>query len=297
MFFLAIIAIFEIQSYANSHMTKYLNLTEKFIAFNDSILSVVDFTYKYPDNNKVIYEVIRVINSTPIFLELHLDRLFNSIKLMGLIAPERSFITKKIIDLLKANPVTENNIRISLIYSPYSKPDLLIYFIPSTYPTDSQKMNGIKIKTINAYRDNPNAKIENTNLRANADAIIKETGCYDVLLVNKDGYITEGSRSNVIFIKNNYLISAPLKMILEGVTRQVVVNAAKEIGIQVKEEFITVDEISLFDGAILTGTSPGILPIASIDNHKYRIELPLIISLIKQYNDAVARDISNFKVL
>ncbi|NOU18666.1 MAG: aminotransferase class IV [Bacteroidales bacterium] len=277
-------------------MANHLNLTEKFIAFNESILSVVDFNYTYSDSDKVIYEVIRVINSTPIFLELHLDRLFNSIKLMGLYAPERGVITRKITELLKANPVAENNIRISLVYNSNSKPDLLIYFIPSTYPTESQKTNGIKIKFLNANRDNPNAKIENINLRANANAIIKETGCYDVLLINKDGYITEGSRSNVIFIKNNYLISAPLKMILNGVTRQVVVNAAKEIGIQVKEELITADEISSFDGAILTGTSPGILPIASIDNHIYRVELPLIISLTKQYYNAVARDISNFKV-
>lgn len=277
-------------------MINHLNLTEKFIAFNESIQSVVDFNYTYSDSDKVIYEVIRVINSTPVFLELHLNRLFNSIKLMGLVAPERSFITKKIIDLLKANPITENNIRISLVYNSHSKPDLLIYFIPSTYPNDYQKTNGIKIKTLKANRDNPNAKIENINLRANANAIIKETGCYDVLLINKDGYITEGSRSNVMFIKNNYLISAPLKMILSGISRQVVINAAKDIGIQVKEELITADEISSFDGAILTGTSPGILPIASIDNHIYKVELPLIISLTKQYYNAVARDISNFKV-
>ncbi len=277
-------------------MTKPINLIEKYFAINDLIQPVSNFSYSYTSTAKILYEVIRVKNSIPIFLEFHLDRLFKSINLMGVIAPKKNTIKAMIVELLRINPIEENNFRISLVYDLSTKPDLLIYFIHSSYPSENHKANGIVVKTLKAYRDNPNIKIENSDLREKADRIISKTGCYEVLLANNDGYITEGSRSNVFFVKGDTIITPPIEKVLGGITRQILLTISKDLRIPVIEKLIAIDNLSTFDGAAITGTSPGILPIASIDNLNFNVKLPLIHSLIDRYNNAIETDILTYKV-
>jgi len=157
-------------------------------------------------------------------------------------------------------------------------------------------VNGIVVKTLNAYRDNPNIKIENSDLREKADRIISKTGCYEVLLANNDGYITEGSRSNVFFFKEDSILTPPIETVLGGITRQILLTISKDLRVPVIEKLIALDNLSAFDGAAITGTSPGILPIASIDNQKFNVKLPLINSLIDRYNNAVEKDILTYNV-
>jgi branched-chain amino acid aminotransferase len=200
-----------------------------------------------------------------------------------------------ITDLLNMNPILENNIRISLVYSTPTTFDILIYFIPSSYPTQTQRENGVKLRTLNANRNNPNAKVENPTLREEADKIINDLGCYEVLLVNSKGFITEGSRSNLFLIKDNTLYTPPLNMVLGGITRQVVLNISASLKISLKEEPIPIDRLTEFDCAFLTGTSPGLLPISLIDDHRFRLNTPILHQLINEYNNAIAMDIANLK--
>lgn len=272
-----------------------IKLVEDYFVINGSIKPISEFSYKYSENNKIIYEVIRVKNSTPIFFEQHLTRLFNSTKILGITSPSKDSIKKMFFDLLSINPVKENNIRLSLVYTSSSNFDILIYFIPSTYPTQTQMVNGVNLKTLNTYRENPNVKIENEWLRSYTDKIIRESGCYEVLLIDKDGFVTEGSRSNIFFFRNNELFTPPLETILGGITRQVVLNFSKDMGINTKEERISIDRIKEFDGAFLTGTSPGVLPIAQIESIQYKVNQAFQIKLTETYNKIVLNDISNFK--
>jgi len=277
-------------------MTNKIHLTEKYLVFNGSIQLVAELYYDYSSSAKVLYEVVRVKESTPIFLDRHLDRLWNSLSVLKLMGPTRSVIVSNIKELLLKNPVVENNIRISLVYDLSILPNILIYFIPSTYPTIDQRETGVVVKRLDELRSNPSVKIENSTLREKADKFISVAGCYEVLLVNQEGYATEGSRSNIFFVKDNTLITPPLDMVLGGVTRQVLINIAKENNIPVKEELITINSLSLFDGAILTGTSPGIIPIAAIDDSKLTVSLPLIDTLIELYNREVNNDILRFNL-
>ncbi len=276
-------------------MDKKITLVENYYVINGTITPIGDFSYNFSNSSKIIYEVIRVRNSTPIFFEQHLNRLIKSVELLGLVQPNKDMIEWMIVDLLRINPVEENNIRISLVYGSSKSPDLLVYFIPSSYPTQYQRDNGVELKTLKANRDNPNAKVEDANLRENADKIIKESGCYEVLLVNSNDFITEGSRSNIFFIKDDALFSPPIDLVLRGITRQVVINISKKLEIPFKEELVSIDRLTEFDGAFLTGTSPGILPISIIDEVNYTVKSPILQKLIEVYNNAIANDISNFK--
>lgn len=276
-------------------MERHIELIEKYYVLNSSVLPVEGFSYNYSAEIKILYEVIRVKDSTPIFFDKHLERLWKSIKLSGLSFPDKKLLTKMFLELLRLNPVVENNIRISLVYQSESIPDLLIYFIPSTYPSPEQLANGVLVKTINASRENPNIKIENKELRVKADEMIKSTGCYEVVLVGNNGLIAEGSRSNLFFIKDKMLITPPIGMVLGGITRQMVINLCSKLGITVKEEKISAESLANFDAAFITGTSPSVLPIKSIDEYRFNVSLSTIKSLIVAYNELVNDDIMSFR--
>ena len=277
-------------------MEKLINLVENYFVKNEAVLPTVEFHYNFKENYKILYEVIRVKKSSPIFFNQHLERLEKSVNLLEFFSPDIEKIRRMVVELIKANPVTEKNIRISLVYNNTSStPDLLIYFIPSVYPSSSQRKSGVIVKTLLALRENPNAKVENKTLRIEADRIIKEIGCYEVLLVNNDGFITEGSRSNVFFLKNESIITPPLNMVLGGITRQIVIELTREVNIPIIETTVKIDEINKFDGAFITGTSPGLLPISKIDDICFDVKSVLLNKLTAAYEAAIKDSILKFK--
>jgi len=275
-------------------MDSKIQLAEHFFILNGQIIRTNSFAYEFPAEAKIVYEVIRVKNSTPLFFEHHMERLMNSIRILNFELPQLQTLKEQVKNLLLKNPITENNLRISLIYRNACTYDTLIYFIPSTYPTEIQKREGVEVKLLKANRDNPNAKVENKTLRENADRIIAESGCYEVLLVNNEGFITEGSRSNVFFIKDNIFYTAPLSMVLGGITLLVVIEIIHKLGLSLVETPINSEQINEFDGAFITGTSPSILPIAKIDDLSYNTNHRITELLVSNYNRRIQDDIHNW---
>jgi branched-chain amino acid aminotransferase len=99
---------------------------------------------------------------------------------------------------------------------------------------------------------------------------------YEAILVNEMDQITEGSRSNIFFVKNDKLITAPDNLILNGITRKYVIQICKENKIDVVFECVRASEIRNYDAAIMTGTSPMVLPYSCINEVSFSIKLPVI---------------------
>lgn len=276
-------------------MNNQNELVERFFVLNGSIYPIHDYNYTYPNGCKVLYEVIRVKESSPLFFEWHLNRLYESVKLLEFDLPDKETLIKIFLDLLVSNPIKENNVKISLVYSSKSNPDILINFVPSKYPTEIQLHSGVEMRTVNATRDNPNIKIQNIDLREKTDSIIKYTGCYEVLLANNEGKVTEGSRSNIFFIKGKTVLTPPVGMVLNGITRQLVIQICNEHEIPLEEELIPVDKLSYYSSAFITGTSPGILPVNSIDYIKFMTQSSIVKDITERYNQIIKNDIQNWK--
>jgi len=103
-------------------------------------------------------------------------------------------------------------------------------------------------------------------IREGANKMIADQKLYEVLLVNRDNLITEGSRSNVFFVKDNVFYTAPASSVLVGVTRKKVIECLYKLEYMLVEEAVISSEIGNYDAVFLTGTSPGILPVQSIGN-------------------------------
>ena len=183
--------------------------------------------------DKIIYEVLRIINGKAIFLEAHLNRMKNSFKLIDeeyTLSYEK--INAKINDLIKTENKYEGNIKIT--YG-ISEKILKIFFVEHEYPCDEMYQNGVETILYFGERENPNAKIVNENFREKINIEIKNKNVYEAILVNKNGYITEGSRSNIFMIKDNELLTSPIKAVLPGVTRGEIINIAEKLKIRLKE--------------------------------------------------------------
>ena len=252
---------------------------------NEELHPVAQFDTKYLQSGN-FYEVIRVSDNIPLFLEDHLERFRNSIKEKQLIDFAFSFNYRKIInELALHNKKSTGNIKILLTKT--NKPELCIYFIAHSYPTTEQYSNGVKLTFLKAERNNPEIKAVNLDLRQKAEEILKSSGYYEIILVNNEGYITEGHKSNFFLIKGNCVYSAPSELILAGITRKYVLALCKKNNFNYCESKISETDLNNFESAFITGTSPKILPVHNINNIPFDVKNSILRRLMEDYDKII----------
>jgi len=264
-----------------------------FFIINDEEKNIEAFDDNLVLSGKSLYEVIRVINGVPLFLENHLQRLFNSAEITNL-KIDYSFedIKAVIIKLIEINKVNEGNIKIVFNFKENHKDDsnFYAYFVKHSYPLAEQYKIGVPVILYHGERNNPNAKVINTDFRAKVDAEIAENNVFEAILVDRDGNITEGSKSNIFMVKGNQVITAPLEAVLPGITREVIIDLCRELEIEVKEEKIHFENIKELEGLFISGTSPKVLPICKVDNIGFDSSAnKTILSIMEAYNKRIEK--------
>jgi branched-chain amino acid aminotransferase len=159
----------------------------------------------------------------------------------------------------------------------------LVYFIEPGYPSESQYKKGVKGILFFAERKDPESKVINHKLRSSIYYKLIHEGGYEALLVNKNNYITEGSRSNIFFLKGETLVTAPDNLVLSGITRKHILEICRENNMKVELECVKVDDISEYDAVFMTGTSPMVLPFYCVEKNIFNIRPSLIEKLRKLY--------------
>jgi len=236
-----------------------------------------------------------MVKGSPVFFDDHMERLTLSAKLQKkrMIADIQA-IRKDIINLTKADRKKEVNLKIVFNYKK-DEENYLIYFIEPMYPSDEQYARGVKGILFYAERKEPGSKVINHKLRSSIFHKLILDGAYEALLVNEKGQITEGSRSNIFFLKNNSLVTAPDEMILNGITRKHILDICRENNIKVRIACVRADRISGYEAVFMTGTSPLVLPFSSIDNKSFNVRIPLITKLRNLYLIKAEESIKRFR--
>lgn len=268
-----------------------------YFMLNDELISAADFNIHYHPGKEYIYEVFRVQEGIPLFIEHHLQRLKETLRLNSVdfdFLPE--VMLKSILKVINANPPGSGNIKIVYYLGHQRSPNLFIYFVEHSYPTKEEQICGVEVALLFAERKNPNAKVMDTFLRAQTDEWKVKTNVYEVLLVTHKGFITEGSRSNVFFIKDNYLITAPSNTVLEGITRKQIIEICNENNIAVEEKLVNYKKLNEFDALFLSGTSRRVLPINKVDEVTFETNHPLLKKLNLLFEEKVKLYIEEFKI-
>lgn len=239
------------------------------------------------------YEVIRIINRKPLFLSDHFARFENTLASVDSnIKVENIQFGNMLYKCITDNNIENGNIKVEAIYDSDSKTmEYICHEIPHHYPTAEQYKMGVPTKTFAYERQNPHNKIWNQNLRDTVDKFIADNNIFEAVYVNSHNKITEGTRSNIFFINGNKLISAQEKDILKGVTRKYIIDTAKRNGFVYEEKNIDLSEISSFDAAFISGTSPKILPISSINEVKYNVDNEKLRMLMQKFNEVINQNI------
>lgn len=270
-------------------------IIEKYFILNGSILPVEEIEKGNAGDSKSIYEVIRVMSGVPLFLEKHMDRLEASANLIGCsLGKTASKISADIHKLIEVNGKPEKNIKIVVYNLEGPEINYRISFIKSSYPEPQDYERGIHTILFEAERKNPNAKIINQSFKEAVAAELEKSHAYEALLVNKNGEITEGSRSNVFFIKGDKVYTSPKGSVLIGITRSSVFELCKSLSIEIIEKPISTAFLEDIDGLFISGTSPKLLPVKSIGNTSYdSSHNPVIRKLMRAYDEMIEKYISH----
>ncbi len=228
--------------------------------------------YKRADGNTYVFR-----------LREHVDRLFDTCKLT-LLAPKftREDVMKACADLLRANAMEDGYLRPMVymgdgamgIYAPNNAcRTSVIAWKWGAYLGEEALKTGIRTKISSFARHHINislAKAKMAGQYTNSVLAKREAkfGGYDeAIMLDANGYVSEGSGENIFIVKKGVLYTPDLSSsILEGITRDTVMQLARELGIEVKETRITRDQLWLADEVFFTGTAAEVTPVREVDN-------------------------------
>jgi branched-chain amino acid aminotransferase len=267
---------------------------KKFI-LNGNLESADSFDNSLVYEGDSVYEVIRMVRNSPVFFSDHMERLESSVRIQKRqMLADASVLKRDIINLTKSEKRKEINLKIVFNYNQESL-NYLAYFIAPIYPSEEQYRKGVKGILFYAERKDPGSKVINHKLRSSIFHKLILEGGYEALLVNENGEITEGSRSNIFFLRNDTLVTAPDNMILCGITRKHILDICSENNITIRFECIRADRISEYEAVFMTGTSPMVLPFSSVDDKVFNVRIPLIEKLRKLYIIKAEESIRHFR--
>lgn len=235
-----------------------------------------------------VFEGVRAYKAekgTAIFrLQEHTDRLFRSAHILAMPMP----FDKETINEAQRAAVRENNLE-----SAYIRPmcfygsegmglradNLKVHVMVAAWSWGSYlgaegMEKGIRIRTSSFTRHHVNITMckakANGNYMNSMLALQEALSCgYDeAMLLDNEGYVTEGSGENIFIIRDGVLYTPDLTSALDGITRGTIFQLAEEIGIEIREKRITRDEVYIADEAFFTGTAAEVTPIREVDNRQ-----------------------------
>ena len=214
-----------------------------------------------------VYSNIKVTQGKMFLPELEIEKLFESADALGI---RHNFTKHKIIDfskiLIKEDNLKDALLRVLLIgQEKDAEPLLFIFPVGLTFYPDKYYNAGVKLVTYEGERFMPVSKSKNLLLNYLAYREAEKNNAIDALLVDKDKYIREGTRTSFFVVEGSDLIMPPREKVLEGVTRKIISEIARKI-MDVKEEDIPLGRIKEYDEHFVTGTSIKVMPVRQIDN-------------------------------
>ena len=256
----------------------------RFFRKNFHTYTAKEFRDPFSSGSFCIYEVVRTDDGIPLFMEDHVERLQKSFAVAGKKARiDFGTLVDEILTLIELNGIKDGLIRIVYCFTGESA-DVMLFNSRVKFPASEDYKKGVVCELMHAERKAPEAKIYIPEVREKANSIIRSRKVYETFLVNSENKITEGSRSNVFFIKNNGITTAPSKDVLNGITRQKVIGIIGKLGISLRYRLTSIEQLQEAEAVFITGTTPKVLPVRRIGNYAFYPQHPLTYGILEEYN-------------
>ena len=272
----------------------------------DAKVSVFDSGFMLGDG---VWEGLRVHNGRIAFLDRHLDRLYRGAKAIAMdIGISRETLTARLYAALAANGMTGSGVHIRLMVTrgarstPYQDPRVVvspatIVIIPEWKdPVPETATRMLKLFTVHVRRGYPDVQDPKLNSHSKLNCITAciqatEAGADEALMLDPHGFVATCNSTHFFIVRKGEVWTSSGDYCLDGITRGMVIEVAREAGIAVHERNFSLTEVYGADEAFTTGTFAGLVPVGSVDGRVLGTERgPLVERLQQLYLARLHRD-------
>jgi branched-chain amino acid aminotransferase len=260
-------------------MSRQVYINGKFFTAEDAKVSVFDHGLLYGDG---VFEGLRSYGGKVFRLREHIVRLYESAKAIWLEIPiSADEVCEAVNEAVAVNKIEDGYVRLlvtrgagTLRLDPNrcSNPQIIIIADTITlYPKELYE-KGLEIITVSVQRNHPAAlspRIKSLNYLNNILAKIEglQAGCIEALMLNHKGEVAECTGDNIFLVRGGVLYTPPLEAgILGGITRDCVIEIARDAEIDVRETPLTKHDVYVADECFLTGTAAEVVPVVKVDS-------------------------------
>jgi branched-chain amino acid aminotransferase len=277
----------------------------------EAMVSVFDSGFVLGDG---VWEGLRVSGGHPLFLDAHLDRLFEGARAIALdIGMDRQALTTAIYDTLAANGMSEGvHLRLMVTRgikrTPYQDPRACIgpatvVIVPEhKLPKPETLQAGLRLFTVHVRRGYPDVQDPRLNSHSKLNCITAciqatEAGADEALMLDPHGFVATCNSTHFFIVRKGEVWTSTGDYCLHGITRGNVLRACREAGIPAFEKNFSLTEVYSAEEAFVTGTFAGVVPVRSIDGRTLGapgvgLPGPMALRLQGLYRELVARDVA-----
>ena len=229
-----------------------------------------------------IFDYLRVVDNKPLFVQDHLDRLYNSAALMHMEVPQsKESILKIVMELVAKNDMPYSGLKLIVSGGDSSdgytleQPRLTIIQQPLPIPSNHFSVSPFVLMIHPFQRQLPQVKTTDYLMAIYLQPQLKAFGGQDILYTH-EGMIKECPRSNFFLISEKGHIVTAQDQILKGITRKNILEEASANGITIEERPIALEEIKTAKGAFIASSTKRIIPVSKIDTTVIPTDSPIL---------------------
>jgi branched-chain amino acid aminotransferase len=271
----------------------------------EAVVSVFDSGFMLGDG---VWEGLRVHRGRIAFLDRHLNRLFEGAGALAMeLGISREALAKRLLDTLDANRM-EEGVHIRLMVTrgvratPYQDPRVVVggptIVVIAEYkePDPAIYQRGLKLFTVHVRRGDPAVQDQKINSHSKLNCILAsiqatQAGADEALMLDPHGFVATCNSTHFFIVRKGEIWTSSGKYCLGGVTRQLVLEVAREAGIPALEKDFSLTDVYGADEAFVTGTFAGVVPVREIDGRKLICRGPMVDRLQKLYAERVEREV------
>ncbi|AHM67516.1 branched-chain amino acid aminotransferase [Paenibacillus polymyxa] len=284
---------------------QWIYLDGQHVTKENAKVSVYDHGFLYGDG---IFEGIRIYNGNIFKCKEHLERLYDSAKSIQLNIPLSSDeMLEAMAETIRLNEMRNGYIRLvvsrgagNLGLDPLrcAKASVIIIVEQLAIYPEEAYLTGLKTISVSQRRNIPDAlnpKIKSLNYLNNILVKIQSNyaGVGEAIMLNSQGYVTEGSADNIFIVKNGVLYTPPCYLgALEGITRNAIIDLCAKLGYSLKEQPFTLHDVYVADEVFFTGTAAEVIAAYEVDGRTIGsgVAGPVTLELLAEFRKIVDQD-------
>ncbi|WP_342426926.1 branched-chain-amino-acid transaminase [Paenibacillus sp. FSL L8-0158] len=284
---------------------QWIYLDGQHVTKENAKVSVYDHGFLYGDG---IFEGIRIYNGNIFKCKEHLERLYDSAKSIQLNIPlSPDEMLEAMAETIRLNEMRNGYIRLvvsrgagNLGLDPLrcAKASVIIIVEQLAIYPEEAYLTGLKTISVSQRRNIPDAlnpKIKSLNYLNNILVKIQSNyaGVGEAIMLNSQGYVTEGSADNIFIVKNGVLYTPPCYLgALEGITRNAIIDLCAKLGYSLKEQPFTLHDVYVADEVFFTGTAAEVIAAYEVDGRTIGsgVAGPVTLELLTEFRKIVDQD-------